>query len=91
MRVGGQEQGVRTNRSDYRQYLGKWSDSERTERKTQLVASRIKSAKFRKLQTVDAFNFKHSPVTEKIEKIYLTLFHSIAKDSLPSAIGPRGV
>ena len=67
-------------------YLDKWLTTEKSERKTQLIASRIRTAKFRKLQTADTFNFKHSAVTEKIEKTYLDLHRSISKEHLPSAI-----
>ena len=73
-------------RSIVLKYLGKWLDSEKTERKTQLIAARIRSAKFRKIQTVDGFNFKHSPVTERVEKNYLTLYHSMCRENLPSAV-----
>jgi DNA replication protein DnaC len=67
-------------------YLHKWATHERAERKTQLIASKIRSAKFRKLQTIDNFNFKHNAVTERIEKNYLALHRSIAKDNLPAAV-----
>lgn len=77
---------VDTDRRILHKYLDKWLATEKSERKTQLIASRVRTAKFRKLQTVDTFNFKHSPVTEKIEKPYLELHRSIAKDHLPSAI-----
>lgn len=73
-------------RSILLKYLGKWLESEKSERRTQLIAARIRTAKFRKLQTVDAFNFKHSAVTERIEKSYLALYQSISKENLPSAV-----
>jgi hypothetical protein len=49
-------------------YLGKWLATERSERRTQLVAAKIRTAKFRKLQTVDTYDFKHSKEIEKIER-----------------------
>jgi DNA replication protein DnaC len=67
-------------------YLGKWVSHEKIQRRTQMIEARIKAAKFRKIQTVDSFNFKHSPVTERIEKSYLALIAGISKDSLPSAV-----
>jgi len=67
-------------------YLGKWISVERAERKSQLIATRIRTAKFRRIQTVDTYDFKHSAITQKIEKSYLALHASVAKDSLPSAI-----
>jgi DNA replication protein DnaC len=51
-----------------------------------MIESKVRSAKFRRLQTVETFDFRHSPTTEKIEKAYLTLHSSLAKDNLPSAV-----
>lgn len=51
-----------------------------------MIQSRIRSAKFRRLQTVENFNFTHSKTTEKIEKTYLGLHQGVARDNLPSAI-----
>ena len=48
-------------------YLPKWISKEKMERKTQLIASRIRSAKFRRIQTVDTFDFKFSAATKSIE------------------------
>jgi len=66
--------------------LNKWLSHEQSERRTQMIATRIKSAKFRKTQTIDNFDFKHSTACQKIEKNYLSLYHSISKENLPSAI-----
>ena len=67
-------------------YLPKWISKEKTERKSQLIASRIRTAKFRKIQTIDKFNFQYSAATKSIEKNYLALFNSISRDFLPSAV-----
>jgi DNA replication protein DnaC len=67
-------------------YFEKWICVEKSQRKTHLIASRVKSAKFRKIQTVDTFDFSHSKVTERIQKTYLNLYNSIAKNQIPSAI-----
>jgi DNA replication protein DnaC len=67
-------------------HMGKWVAQEKSERKTHMIAARLRVAKFRKVQTVDSFNFKHSAVTERIEKNYLALFQSISADNLPSAV-----
>lgn len=67
-------------------YLPRWIEAEKCQRQNYLIASRIKSAKFRKVQTLDTFSFGHSQTTEKIEKTYLALYQSIAKDALPSAV-----
>ena len=52
-------------------HMASWAMHERNERKTQLIAAKIKYAKFRQEQTVDTFNFKHNKMIEKIEKTYL--------------------
>ena len=67
-------------------YLPKWISKEKMERKTQLIASRIRSAKFRRIQTVDTFDFKFSVATKSIEKNYLALLNTIGRNSPPSAI-----
>jgi len=67
-------------------YLEKWVLKEKSERKTQMIESKVRSAKFRRLQTVETFDFRHSPTTEKVEKAYLTLHANVAKDNLPSAV-----
>lgn len=67
-------------------YLPKWISKEKMERKSQFIASRIRSAKFRKIQTVDTFDFKFSSATKSIEKNYLALFNTIGRNSPPSAI-----
>lgn len=66
--------------------LSRWAETERAERKASLIANRIKSAKFRKIQTVDNFDFAHSKATQAIEKNYLSLYHGISPDKLPSAV-----
>jgi DNA replication protein DnaC len=66
--------------------LGLWLEKELAQRKELAIAGKIRSAKFRRLQTFDAFDFKHSKTTEKIEKNYRALFDSVARDNLPSAV-----
>ena len=73
-------------RSIILKYLGKWVGHEKSERKSQLISAKIRSAKFRKFQTIDSFNFKHSAATQQIEKSYLVLHNGISKDNLPSAV-----
>lgn len=51
-----------------------------------MIQSKVRSAKFRRLQTVESFDFRHSKTCEKIEKAYLTLHQSVSKDNLPSAV-----
>lgn len=74
-------------------YLVKWSEIEASERKTAVIASKIRGAKFRKLQTIDAYDFRHSATTEKIERAYMSLYNEISREKLPSAVftGNAGV
>ncbi len=74
-------------------YLARWSESEQSERKSALITSKIKSARFRKLQTIDAYDFRHSATTEKIERPYMNLYSSMSREKLPSAVftGNAGV
>lgn len=66
--------------------LGAWLHKEQAKRKELAIAGKIRSARFRRLQTFDAFDFKHSKATEKIEKTYRSLFDGVARDNLPSAV-----
>ena len=74
-------------------YLARWSEAEQSERKSALIASKIKCARFRKLQTVDAYDFRHSATTEKIERPYMNLYSEMSREKLPSAVftGNAGV
>lgn len=66
--------------------LGVWLFKEQAKRKEMAIAGKIRSARFRRLQTLDAFDFKHSPAVAKIEKNYRALFEGVARDNLPSAV-----
>lgn len=66
--------------------LLKWAQTEKSERKAALIASRIKSAKFKRIQTVDNFDFNHSKQTQAIQKNYLALYNDISSQSPPSAV-----
>ncbi|OFZ71449.1 MAG: hypothetical protein A3K03_10220 [Bdellovibrionales bacterium RIFOXYD1_FULL_44_7] len=74
-------------------YLLPWIATQKSERQSALIAARINAAKFRRIQTIEMFDFKHSKITEKIEKTYLTLHQSLDRHHLPSAIftGNAGV
>jgi DNA replication protein DnaC len=67
-------------------YLSRWIEKEKAERKTQMIQSKVRSAKFRRLQTVESYDFKHSKMTEKVERQYLALYESISRENLPSAV-----
>ena len=66
--------------------LKKWVNIEKTQRREALIASRIRSAKFKRVQTIDTFDFSHSRATQKIQKAYMALYHSISAKDLPNAI-----
>ena len=67
-------------------YLTEWIGKEKSERRTAMIQSKIRTAKFRRVQTVENFDFRHSKTSEKIEKTYLALHANVAKDNLPSAV-----
>src|ERR1700683_190631 len=67
-------------------HLGEWVQMEQTRRKESAIVGKIRSARFRRVQTIDAFNFKFSKATEKVEKTYRTLFEGISRENLPSAV-----
>ncbi len=66
--------------------LNKWSQTEKAERRASLIASRIKSSRFRRIQTIDAYDFSHSKATQAIQRTYLTLHQGIESGQLPSAV-----
>jgi DNA replication protein DnaC len=67
-------------------YLIQWIDKEKAERHTQMIQNRVRGAKFRRIQTVENFDFRHSKTTDKIERTYLALIEGLARDNLPSAV-----
>jgi DNA replication protein DnaC len=66
--------------------LGKWSQTEKAERRAQMIASKIRSSRFKRVQTIDAFDFGHNKATQAIKTNYLALHQSIAPGSPPSAV-----
>lgn len=66
--------------------LRRWMRVELAERKTAAIQNRVRNAKFMKIQTIDAFNFDHSPMTRKVRTNYLSLFDSIDGEEFPSAV-----
>lgn len=66
--------------------LGKWSETEKAERQAQLIATKIRSSKFKRIQTVDAYDFTYSKATQLIQKSYLALYQSIGPGNLPNAV-----
>lgn len=67
-------------------YLSHWISREKSERRSSMIQSKIRTARFRRVQTVENFDFRHSKTSEKIEQTYLTLHKSVAKENLPSAV-----
>lgn len=74
-------------------YLLPWIATQKADRRSAMIEAKIVGARFRKIQTVEMFDFKHSKVTEKIEKPYLQLQQGLDRENLPSAIftGNAGV
>ena len=68
------------------QKLTSWIERELAERKTSQINSKIKSAKFTQIQTVEAFDFSYNKSTQAIQKLYLSLYNSVSTDSPPSAV-----
>jgi DNA replication protein DnaC len=68
------------------QKLTSWSDKELAERKTSQINSKIKSAKFKQIQTVEAFDFSYNKSTQTAQKPFLNLYNSISSDYPPSAV-----
>lgn len=66
--------------------VGQWATHELIRRKNTLISARIKAAKFKKIQTVDGFDFDYNRSTKLIQKNYLELLHSIEPDCLPNAV-----
>lgn len=66
--------------------LNKWTETERSSRRAQMIATKIRSSRFKRVQTVDAFDFAHNKATAAIQKTYLALYQSIAPGTLPSAV-----
>jgi len=74
--------------------MARWMRKELSERKSAAIQTRVRNAKFIKVQTIDMFKFDHSPMTKKVRTNYLNLFDSIDAEDLPSAVfialGGRG-
>lgn len=66
--------------------LARWTRVEVAERKSAAIQTRIRNAKFVKVQTIDQFKFDHNAVTRKIRTNYLNLFDSIDGEEFPSAV-----
>jgi DNA replication protein DnaC len=63
-----------------------WLTTEHASRRELQIGGKIRSARFRRIQTVDGFDFKYSQATEKAEKGYRALYEGISKENLPSAV-----
>lgn len=74
------------DRSLISKYLRQWISKEKLERHSSMTQSKIRTAKFRRIQTVANYDFLHSKTTEKIGKAYLALHAGTARDNLPSAV-----
>jgi DNA replication protein DnaC len=66
---------------------GRWADCELAQRHSTTIASRVKAAKFTKVQTADAFDFDYNKATRAAKGAYLPLYHATAKgEALPRAV-----
>lgn len=61
-------------------------EKEKSERKSSQIASKVKSAKFGQIQTVQNYDFNYNASTRRIEKLYLSIHNNVEKASLPKAI-----
>ena len=66
--------------------LYKWATIEISERESARIASRIRFSRFKRIQTIDAFDFDHSKATQDLKKNYLILHASVSSANLPSAV-----
>lgn len=51
-----------------------------------MIQSKVRSAKFRRLQTIEAFDFKYTKMSDKAQKSYLALHQNLSRENLPSAV-----
>ena len=75
-----------TERDQVFKVFGKCVKNELTERKNQQITSKIKSARFKNIQTIDQFNFDFSKCTQNAQKSYLNLLNTMDSENLPSAV-----
>ena len=66
--------------------LSRWSQTEKSERRAQMIATKIRSSRFKRVQTIDAFDFGHNKATQSIKANYLALHQGVAPGSPPSAV-----
>ena len=66
--------------------LSRWSQTEKAERRAQMIASKIRTSRFKRVQTIDAFDFGHNKATQAIKTNYLALHQSVAPGAPPSAV-----
>jgi len=66
--------------------LSRWTQSELTERNTTLIATRIKNARFKRIQTVEQFDFAFNKSTKAIQNTYLKLHRELDREHIPSAV-----
>lgn len=67
-------------------YMNKWANVQLARKKEVLIASRIQSARFGKIETIDGFDFNYNRATQKIKNTYLSLMNSISREAIPSAV-----
>jgi len=68
------------------EYLKKWTQIQLAKRREDQIATRIRAAKFGKIETIDGFEFIYNESTQQIQKSYLKLLNDIDEDHLPSCV-----
>lgn len=56
--------------------ISKWADSEIAARHSTKIASRIRAARFIRVQTADTFDFDYNKSTRAMKASYLPLYHA---------------
>jgi len=66
--------------------MDKWFTHELTQRHSRAISSRISSARFKRIQTIDQFDFGYNKSTKSAKTEYLALFNQTIKGHLPRAV-----
>jgi DNA replication protein DnaC len=67
--------------------FARWADFELAARHSTTITSRVKAARFIKVQTADGFDFDYNKATRATKTAYLPLYHATVKgEALPRAV-----
>lgn len=67
-------------------HLERWSSAELADRHSKTISTRIHSAKFIQIQTIDDFDFTYNVSTKAIRSEYMELLYNTKKGNLPRAV-----